>query len=142
MGRHGPSNVLRGIQKSCNVFFYETGYLLGGKKLEEWEHKFGFGEKTGIEIGESAGSASGPENRKRMLENVPTLNPWQEPAATSSQPPSVSATMRLRRFSLRIIQQQSQTAVRILPSHAAAQRQDLRLYRYGQGGKGRNNPRD
>ena len=79
MGRHGPSNVLRGIQKSCNVFFYETGYLLGGKKLEEWEHKFGFGEKTGIEIGESAGSASGPENRKRMLENVPTLNPWQEP---------------------------------------------------------------
>lgn len=79
MGWHGPSDVLRAIQKSCNVFFYETGHLLGGEKLEEWEHLFGFGEKTGIELGESAGSASGPKNRANMLENNPLLNPWQEP---------------------------------------------------------------
>lgn len=80
MGWHGPSNVLRAIQKSCNVYFYEVGYLLGGEKLEEWEHLFGFGEKTGIELeGERSGSASGPKNRAAMLENVPTLNPWQEP---------------------------------------------------------------
>lgn len=78
MGYHGPSNVLRAIQKSCNVFFYETGYRLGGKKLEEWEHKFGFGEKTGIELAnERAGSASGPDNRENMLKNNPALNPWQ-----------------------------------------------------------------
>lgn len=79
MGWHGPSDVLRAIQKSCNVFFYETGHLLGGEKLEEWERLFGFGEKTGIELGESAGSASGPKNRANMLENNPLLNPWQEP---------------------------------------------------------------
>ena len=47
--------------------------------MEEWEHLFGFGEKTGIELGESAGSASGPKNRANMLENNPLLNPWQEP---------------------------------------------------------------
>ena len=80
MGRHGPTNVLRAIQKSCNVYFYETGYRLGGEKLEEWEHLFGFGEKTGIELdGERPGSASGPKNREKMLENNPLLNPWQEP---------------------------------------------------------------
>lgn len=80
MGWHGPSNVLRAIEKSCNIFFYETGYLLGGQKLEEWAHKFGFGEKAGIELdGERAGSAAGPQNRKRMLEANPALNPWQEP---------------------------------------------------------------
>lgn len=79
MGRHGPTNVLRAIQKSCNVYFYETGYRLGGEKLEEWEHLFGFGEKTGIELDERPGSASGPKNREKMLENNPLLNPWQEP---------------------------------------------------------------
>ena len=78
MGNHGPSDVLRAIQKSCNIFFYETGYLLGGEKEEEWAHKFGFGEKTGIELaGERAGTASGPKNRENMLENNPLLNPWQ-----------------------------------------------------------------
>ncbi len=78
MGNHGPSDVLRAIQKSCNVFFYETGYRLGGENEEEWAHKFGFGEKTGIELaGERAGTASGPKNRENMLENNPLLNPWQ-----------------------------------------------------------------
>lgn len=78
MGYHGKTSILRAIQKSCNVFFYETGYLLGGENLEEWEHKFGFGQKTGIELeGERPGSASGPANRENMLKNAPALNPWQ-----------------------------------------------------------------
>lgn len=80
LGWHGPSGVLRALETSCNIFFYETGYLLGGQNLETWAHNFGFGEKTGIELeGERAGSAAGPENRKRMLEANPALNPWQEP---------------------------------------------------------------
>lgn len=78
MGYHGATDVLRAIQKSCNIFFYETGYLLGGEKLEEWGKLFGFGQKTGIELeGERAGSVSGPANRENMLENAPALNPWQ-----------------------------------------------------------------
>lgn len=78
LGYHGPTNVLRALQKSCNIFFYETSYMLGGEKLEKWSRLFGFGEKTGIELeGERAGVASGPENRKKMLEASPLLNPWQ-----------------------------------------------------------------
>ena len=78
MGNHGPTNVLRALQKSCNVFFYETSYRLGGEKLEEWSRLFGFGQKTGIELeGERAGTASGPSNRAEMLKNAPLLNPWQ-----------------------------------------------------------------
>lgn len=78
MGTHGPTNILRALQKSCNVYFYETGYLLGGETEEEWAHKFGFGERTGIELaGERAGTASGPANRANMLENNPLLNNWQ-----------------------------------------------------------------
>lgn len=78
LGRHGPTEILRALQKSCNIYFYETSYRLGGKKLEEWLRRFGFGEKTGIELEyERAGTASGPENRKRMLERSPLLNQWQ-----------------------------------------------------------------
>lgn len=82
MGYHGTLDVVHALQKSCNVFFYETGWLLAegndGAKLEEWAKKFGFGQKTGIELGgELAGSVSGPVNRERMLENSPWLNNWQ-----------------------------------------------------------------
>ena len=78
LGNHGPINVLRTLQKSCNIYFYETSYRLGGEKLEEWSKLFGFGEKTGIELeGERAGTASGPKNRAEMLINAPLLNPWQ-----------------------------------------------------------------
>ncbi|MBR3866182.1 MAG: penicillin-binding protein [Butyricicoccus sp.] len=82
MGYHGKLDVVHALQKSCNVFFYETGWLLAegndGAKLEEWAKKFGFGQKTGIELGgELAGSVSGPVNREKMLENSPWLNNWQ-----------------------------------------------------------------
>ncbi len=82
MGYHGKLDVVHALQKSCNVFFYETGWLLAqgndGALLEEWAHKFGFGQKTGIELGgELSGSVSGPVNREKMLENSPWLNPWQ-----------------------------------------------------------------
>lgn len=76
LGWHGQEDLTKAIQKSCNIYFYETGFLLGGAKLEQWAHKFGFGEKTGIELGEASGSASGPENRAKMLEAVPTYNKW------------------------------------------------------------------
>lgn len=78
MGTHGPTNVLRALQKSCNVYFYETSYRLSGEKLEEWSRLFGFGEKTGIELEyEKSGTAAGPNNRANMLKNNPLLNPWQ-----------------------------------------------------------------
>ncbi|MBQ8144289.1 MAG: penicillin-binding protein [Butyricicoccus sp.] len=82
MGYHGKLDVVHALQKSCNVFFYETGWLLAegneGAKLEEWAKKFGFGQKTGIELGgELSGSVSGPVNREKMLENSPWLNNWQ-----------------------------------------------------------------
>ncbi len=82
MGYHGPLDVVHALQKSCNVFFYETGWLLSegneGAKLAEWAADFGLGQKTGLELGgEYAGSVSGPLNREKMLENSPWLNNWQ-----------------------------------------------------------------
>ncbi|MBQ6552804.1 MAG: hypothetical protein IJU94_01835 [Clostridia bacterium] len=53
---HGPCDVAKALQTSCNYFFFEVGRRLGIDKLDEVCTRLGLGEKTGIEIpGESAG---------------------------------------------------------------------------------------
>ncbi len=55
MGRHGSINVVRALSKSCNFFFYEIGRRMGISTVNSYLKQFGFGEKTGVEIYESAG---------------------------------------------------------------------------------------
>lgn len=57
---HGPQNVVQAIQNSCNYFFYEVGRQLGIERMNEYSKKFGLGDATGIEIGESLGTLAGP----------------------------------------------------------------------------------
>ena len=57
---HGNLNVTGAITNSCNYFFSELGYRMTMDGLREYLVKFGLGEKTGIEIPETAGLL--PEN--------------------------------------------------------------------------------
>ncbi|MGE4549488.1 MAG: penicillin-binding transpeptidase domain-containing protein, partial [Intestinibacillus sp.] len=62
-GTHGSLDVVHAIQKSCNIFFYNPGILLGKKDpeaIKNWAEEFGLGEKTGIELGESGGLVASP----------------------------------------------------------------------------------
>ena len=59
-GGHGNLNVSQAITHSCNYFFGEMGYRMGMEAFRSWLVKFGLGEKTGIEINETAGLL--PEN--------------------------------------------------------------------------------
>ncbi len=55
-GVHGSINVVHAIEKSCNTYFYNLIYKIGLDKWAAYAHRFGFGKKTGIDIGdESAG---------------------------------------------------------------------------------------
>ena len=56
-GRHGRINVSQAITESCNYFFAEMGYQLGLDTLNEYIAAFGLGQPTGIELGESLGTA-------------------------------------------------------------------------------------
>lgn len=68
-GYHGRINVITAIEKSCNIFFYETGRLLGIDKLSEYATMYGFGQNTGLETGDSAGYFATPESfTQRRLE--------------------------------------------------------------------------
>lgn len=55
MGRHGSIGVVTALSKSCNYFFFELGRRMGIKTLNDYLYEFGFGEKTGVEVYESAG---------------------------------------------------------------------------------------
>jgi len=49
---HGRINIYRAIEKSCNTFFYTLIQRIGLEKWSEYSRKFGFGSKTGVDIGE------------------------------------------------------------------------------------------
>lgn len=63
---HGKEDVVRALRDSCNYYFYEMGWRLGGGSmgnynstvtisvLRKYASLFGLDEKTGIEIGEAA----------------------------------------------------------------------------------------
>lgn len=65
-GAHGSVNVVSAINYSCNSFFYEMGKLLGIDTLNKYKDIFGFGQKTGIEIDEAAGTVDSPEYRQSI----------------------------------------------------------------------------
>ncbi|MBR5826854.1 MAG: hypothetical protein IKY78_07190 [Clostridia bacterium] len=67
-GQHGRQNVVNALFNSCNIFFYETSRLLGIEKLNSYFTMFGLGEKTGIELNESAGSVDSVALREQKGE--------------------------------------------------------------------------
>ncbi|SFJ93201.1 stage V sporulation protein D (sporulation-specific penicillin-binding protein) [Halobacillus dabanensis] len=62
-GGHGEQTFLEVVQNSCNPGFVNLGQRLGKEKLFEYIDRFGFGEKTGIDLeGEGKGILFKPEN--------------------------------------------------------------------------------
>ena len=55
-GGHGYQTYLEVVENSCNPGFVNLGLMLGKEKLMDYIKKFGFGEKTGIDLnGEATG---------------------------------------------------------------------------------------
>lgn len=73
-GVHGAEQVVGAIRDSCNVFFYNAGYLATIKNIDTTATALGLGQKTGIELkGEAAGVLSGPE--EKLDRGAGTWNP-------------------------------------------------------------------
>jgi penicillin-binding protein 2 len=55
-GGHGSVDLSRAITESCDVYFYRLASMLGIDHMHSFLQKFGFGEKSGIDlIGEKTG---------------------------------------------------------------------------------------
>lgn len=66
----GAIGFVTALQWSSNTFFGQVGVRTGPQGLLDWAHKFGLGQKTGIDIpGESEGFLPTPDWKKQV---------WQE----------------------------------------------------------------
>jgi penicillin-binding protein 2 len=64
---HGPVNLRRALEVSCNVYFYQAGLRAGPEEIGSMAAAFGLGELTGLEIEENRGVLPGPEWKRRVL---------------------------------------------------------------------------
>lgn len=62
---HGPTTLADALVQSCNVYFFHYADTLGGGPLASWAARFGFGQRTGIELpGEATGHLPTPREKK------------------------------------------------------------------------------
>lgn len=62
---HDYVDVVKGLQESCNYYFFDVGRRLGIDKIVEYAEKFGFGQTADIEIpGEVKGQIASPANKE------------------------------------------------------------------------------
>lgn len=63
----GEIGIIRAIARSTDTFFYKLGEIVGIDKLVSYAEKFGYTQKTGIDIpGEISGLIPSPEWKKRV----------------------------------------------------------------------------
>jgi penicillin-binding protein 2 len=72
-GSHGSINVIHAIEHSCNTFFYQLIFRIGLNRWADYARKFGFGRKTGVDIGQEQNGLVPDENYyvKRYGKNWP-----------------------------------------------------------------------
>jgi len=61
---HGKVDVTKAIEESVDTYFYQVAYDLGIDRLYFWMSKFGYGERTGIDISPSEESRGIMPNRE------------------------------------------------------------------------------
>lgn len=78
LGFHRVTNIDLALTVSCNIFFYDTGFNLGIKKMGEYAEQLGLGVETGIEIGEATGHFSSVETYDELRKNQGNYDAWSD----------------------------------------------------------------
>jgi penicillin-binding protein 2 len=72
------------LARSCDTYFYQVGYRFygmpseRGPRLQAWAHRFGFGQKTGVDLGsEVSGLLPTPDWRKKTFTKQTDPGHWQ-----------------------------------------------------------------
>lgn len=90
-GGHGDQTYLQVLQNSCNPGFVKLGELLGKERLFSYIRKYGFGEKTGVDLnGEGKGlmfsldRVGNVERSTTAFGQGPSVTPIQQVMAVSA----------------------------------------------------------
>lgn len=77
---HGTEGLVSGMAQSCDVVFYEIGYLLYQRNQEELQAEaraFGLGSKTGVDLpGEVSGRVPDAQWKAEYNRNYPEYQRW------------------------------------------------------------------
>ena len=64
----GPQGFVGALTWSSDTFFYQIGMGVGDQTLIQWTRRFGFGQKTGIELGDEEAAGLVPNNDWKQKE--------------------------------------------------------------------------
>ncbi len=64
LGKHGKVSLTKALQRSCNVYFFDLGRLLGIERMNGYLQAFGLGQSTGVELSETVGVLASPDTKK------------------------------------------------------------------------------
>ena len=68
---HGDTDINKALEQSCDVYYYELSYRLGIDRIHDFLHRFGFGQKTGLDtIGEQSGLLPSREWKRRIKNKI------------------------------------------------------------------------
>ncbi|MEM7541983.1 MAG: penicillin-binding protein 2 [Pseudomonadota bacterium] len=68
---HGHVDLKTSIARSCDVYYYALANDLGIARMHEWLRRFGFGQRTGIDVpGESQGLLPSPAWKRRQKQEA------------------------------------------------------------------------
>ena len=67
-GNQGHIRLKKALETSSNMYFYKVGVQTGIDNIVKWAKIFGFGRKTGIEIGEQIGSIASREYKRQFYD--------------------------------------------------------------------------
>ena len=73
-GGHGKVDIIKAVEESCDVFFYQVGLGLGVDRLAWYAKAFGLGTPTGINLDQEAHGLIPTAAWKKKRTGVP----WQE----------------------------------------------------------------
>ncbi len=73
-GGHGKVDVIKAVEESCDVYFYQVGQQLGVDRLAWYAKAFGLGSPTGVQLDHEAHGLIPTAAWKKRRTGVP----WQE----------------------------------------------------------------
>lgn len=68
---HGTLNLPQAIERSCDVYFFNVGRLIGVDKISKWAKLFGLGEKTGLDLNMELAGIAPSSDWKLRAKGVP-----------------------------------------------------------------------
>ncbi|MFL5541287.1 MAG: penicillin-binding protein 2 [Longimicrobiaceae bacterium] len=95
---HGPQDLLRAIQNSCNVYFYQLGIMLGLDALAKDGTRLGFGRRTGVDM-PSEKTGSFPDSKEWYVRRFGWRPPPSEVMNVAiGQGPNDQTPLRMAQF--------------------------------------------